>query len=1066
MVKVSTGTLWMEPVIVPAYDSLLVCNLMDGWIFVVSMAGNKKHGGDQLGVCKMPNASERARNRASPFPVVRLYDHLSSDQRKSIEDMDLGTMLDIKCHVLHNPLISWLAPLYDSHSREFVIPGCGRIPLNADSIYRTLGLPRGDIPVVYAMDSGIEARLDGPFVVNIWSKKDVDTVLDADLKRDGSGYGNLECQDKVARLMGEFASGITSLMSKLVQGWTEVEDNELVDTAKIDKRVRAKIGVFRLSDAGGAANTMSPIAQSTDVRPAQILGKSPIRRLKNVPCNQSADATDVGGASTAAPFNVLDSMSSHVTGEQTNVVAEVPVVEQTRVTRFAARAASVANVPGQADKVPVVNFSDNMSDVESYHSANDSDYVDESVSVRFVIRSRCPVDVSEHANIMVSECGVVPSQTTLSGVATDVPGVSPELGSSGVAMHIDGVVAEPSEADAIVRVMETDSTIPPSDNRIEFQGLENLAETVAMHIDGVVDEPDSANGNQMFVSEKNDDDVLGSKYVPVDAAVSTIGVKSVIAKGSILKDRLQGSTKILGAGTSTVVATDSQISVDGGSDEGALKDVVVPFKSTSQNFATEKGSPHEEPLEASFAPLDFGTSVTNQTADTVGDVADNASIVIGTAIDVARDVEQNATTVPQGNSNGHHSIIPVDVVKESETANVSSIPPTDDVELLYITPALPVPVHHLSIASRTPRTKLRMARVVFPSKFMLPPYNRVTSTDEQVILYQQVIKHNSESENSKIKESTFLMIEPMWVSTSDLASSVMPSGELSSTVAEIGIVVLQVDCQKKKIIFPWIVTVYLLERKFDSKLLKKHFRMDEKYKLSHQNLLSFAVLQNLGTVKKPCGHWYSVFLNFEKKRFEVLDSARGPDDESLITRSSDLVDAIKSMYRINYSSSSKQIDEYELVFIDAPKQNNKYVFFVLSPQFSCCFRQKIHPTHLFSVLWYLPTLSEGSQEGLVRVNLKYLLSPEYIAHAYSVVQSPEFFKFAVDQNSKLYMKFKIPMHAEVMTKSHYFVDRFMIKFYAVKTIKKCSFMEDLGKTYPVYNRLKNEDHFEDHFHSA
>jgi hypothetical protein len=95
--------------------------------------------------------------------------------------------------------------------------------------------------------------------------------------------------------------------------------------------------------------------------------------------------------------------------------------------------------------------------------------------------------------------------------------------------------------------------------------------------------------------------------------------------------------------------------------------------------------------------------------------------------------------------------------------------------------------------------------------------------------------------------------------------------------------------------------------------------------------LSFAVLQNLGTEKKPCGHWYSLFLNFEKKRFEVLDSVRGPDDESLITHSSNLVDAIKCMYRVNYSSSSKQIDDYELVFIDAPKQNNKYGFFFYLP---------------------------------------------------------------------------------------------------------------------------------------
>jgi hypothetical protein len=83
------------------------------------------------------------------------------------------------------------------------------------------------------------------------------------------------------------------------------------------------------------------------------------------------------------------------------------------------------------------------------------------------------------------------------------------------------------------------------------------------------------------------------------------------------------------------------------------------------------------------------------------------------------------------------------------------------------------------------------------------------------------------------------MIDPMWVSTGDLASSVMPSGELSTTVAEIGIVVLQVDCPKKKIIFPWIVTVYLLERRFNSRILQKHFRMDDKYKLSHQNLVNF-----------------------------------------------------------------------------------------------------------------------------------------------------------------------------------------------------------------------------------
>jgi hypothetical protein len=133
-------------------------------------------------------------------------------------------------------------------------------------------------------------------------------------------------------------------------------------------------------------------------------------------------------------------MSSPVTGDQTNVVVEVLVVEKTRITRSAAKATFAANVLGQVDKVSVVNFSDIMSDVESYHSANDSDYVDESVFFRFIIQSIRHVDVSEHADIMVSECGVVPSQTTLFCVATDVPGASPEFGSSGVAMHSDGAL--------------------------------------------------------------------------------------------------------------------------------------------------------------------------------------------------------------------------------------------------------------------------------------------------------------------------------------------------------------------------------------------------------------------------------------------------------------------------------------------------------------------------------------------------------------------------------------------------------------------------------------------------
>jgi hypothetical protein len=72
-------------------------------------------------------------------------------------------MLNIKCHLLHNPLINCIAGMYDKHTREFVIHGQGRILLTPESVYRTLGLPQGQLIVPYCNDPDIEACL-GPLL--------------------------------------------------------------------------------------------------------------------------------------------------------------------------------------------------------------------------------------------------------------------------------------------------------------------------------------------------------------------------------------------------------------------------------------------------------------------------------------------------------------------------------------------------------------------------------------------------------------------------------------------------------------------------------------------------------------------------------------------------------------------------------------------------------------------------------------------------------------------------------------------------------------------------------------
>ena len=122
------------------------------------MAPKGKIGPAKVAVVgRLAAAKERVRNRASPLSLVNLCEHLSPDQKEVVVNMGLGSMLNIRCSTLHNPVINWLAPTYDRFTRE--IPGRGRIPLNADSVYRIMGLPRGGIPVTYCLVSEIEHRL-------------------------------------------------------------------------------------------------------------------------------------------------------------------------------------------------------------------------------------------------------------------------------------------------------------------------------------------------------------------------------------------------------------------------------------------------------------------------------------------------------------------------------------------------------------------------------------------------------------------------------------------------------------------------------------------------------------------------------------------------------------------------------------------------------------------------------------------------------------------------------------------------------------------------------------------
>ncbi|XBH85846.1 hypothetical protein VPH35_073654 [Triticum aestivum] len=73
--------------------------------------------------------------------------------------MGMQALMNVWCTNLVNPVCDWLGEIYDPASREFVILGRGRLPLNEESVFCTLGVPRGHIKVPYEVNNEIEEAL-------------------------------------------------------------------------------------------------------------------------------------------------------------------------------------------------------------------------------------------------------------------------------------------------------------------------------------------------------------------------------------------------------------------------------------------------------------------------------------------------------------------------------------------------------------------------------------------------------------------------------------------------------------------------------------------------------------------------------------------------------------------------------------------------------------------------------------------------------------------------------------------------------------------------------------------
>ena len=93
--------------------------------------------------------------------------------------MGMQALMNVRCANLVNPVCDWLGEIYDPASREFVIPGRGRLPLNEESVFCTLGVPRGHIKVPYEVNNEIEEALFARLFPRLESMSNTSVLADS-----------------------------------------------------------------------------------------------------------------------------------------------------------------------------------------------------------------------------------------------------------------------------------------------------------------------------------------------------------------------------------------------------------------------------------------------------------------------------------------------------------------------------------------------------------------------------------------------------------------------------------------------------------------------------------------------------------------------------------------------------------------------------------------------------------------------------------------------------------------------------------------------------------------------
>ncbi|KAM0833477.1 hypothetical protein ACQ4PT_064234 [Festuca glaucescens] len=236
--------------------------------------------------------------------------------------------------------------------------------------------------------------------------------------------------------------------------------------------------------------------------------------------------------------------------------------------------------------------------------------------------------------------------------------------------------------------------------------------------------------------------------------------------------------------------------------------------------------------------------------------------------------------------------------------------------------------HGKFIQSVTPKVQPHKARVKKSSHFMQSPFDsaiKVTAEEEEI--YQLIMLSNKHQRpvKSNIRKYQIIKYQDSWAHTSDLADSIHGRGELSNHCMEVGIEYLwRTNTVEGKVIVPFQTSLFLMNGEFEKKAVVSLFKRTSNYSLSVMKQVTFVVFQEISRGNKEGNHWYSLSLNIQAGRFEVLDSMRGESSESLMNHASNLVSRIKSIWKVHYSTSKIQIENWEIKVIDVPIQETNF----------------------------------------------------------------------------------------------------------------------------------------------